>query len=118
MTGLSLLLEQDVKLPIGEQVSVSLWLDDVEFTFPAQVTINKVNRVGLRFNNLSIKQQADLIQCTFARAEAWENWTNLEDTDHPLQGLKEIASLGIKGYRGLWQHIAKLLTKQKAHRVY
>lgn len=118
MTGLSLLPEQDVKLPIGEQVSVSLWLDDVEFTFPAQVTINKVNRVGLRFNNLSIKQQADFIQCTFARAEAWENWTNSEDTDHPLQGLKEIASLGIKGYRGLWQHIAKLLTKQKAHRVY
>lgn len=114
MTGLGLVFQQELDLAAGEPVSISLWLDDIEFSFPALVSISQGNKIGVHFEALSIKQEAELIQCTFARAEAWDDWTNLQDANHPIQGLKEISSLGLRGYRSLWQQMRKLLTKQGA----
>lgn len=114
MTGLGLVFQQALELAVGEQVSASLWLDEIEYSFPALVTLSQDNRIGVRFAALSIKQEAELIQCTFARAEAWDDWTNQQDANHPTQGLKEISSLGLRGYASLWQQMGKLLTKRGA----
>ena len=78
------------------------------------VTLSQDNRIGVRFAALSIKQEAELIQCTFARAEAWDDWTNQQHANHPIQGLKEISSLGLRGYASLWQQMGKLWTKRGA----
>lgn len=114
ITGLGLVFQQALELAVGEQVSASLWLDEIEYSFPALVTLSQDNRIGVRFAALSIKQEAELIQCTFARAEAWDDWTNQQDANHPTQGLKEISSLGLRGYASLWQQMGKLWTKRGA----
>jgi cellulose synthase (UDP-forming) len=112
MTGLGLVTQQALDLPVGERVTVSLWLDDAEYSFPALVTFGQGNKISINFEALSLKQETELIQCTFARAEAWNDWTNQQDANRPIQGLKEIASLGLRGYRGLWQQMSTLLTKR------
>ena len=114
MTGLGLVFQQALELAVGEQVSASLWLDEIEYSFPALVTLSQDNRIGVHFAALSIKQEAELIQCTFARAEAWDDWTNQQDANHPIQGLMEISNLGLRGYRSLWQQMGKQLTKRGA----
>jgi cellulose synthase (UDP-forming) len=112
ITGLGLILPQAGHLPIGERIFASLWLDGVEYKFPALVVLAYGDKLGINFDNLNISQQTNLIQCTFARAEAWDDWTNQLDSDHPMQGLKEIANLGLSGYRNLWQQLANLLVKR------
>lgn len=103
MTGLGLLLKSAQDVAQGQPLWVSLWLDEVEFTFPARVIISHGNKLGIHFDNLNLEQESNLVQCTFARADAWTDWTDEHDADHPMRNLKEIALLGIKGYLSLWR---------------
>ena len=114
MTGLGLVLQQEINRPVGEKVLVSLWLDEIEYRFPALVAISHNNVIALHFEALSIQQEADFIQCTFARTDAWDDWTDQHDADHPLRGLKEISMLGLRGYQSLWQQISKLHNMRSA----
>ena len=100
MTGVGLQLALGSDLVAGQKVQVGLWRGHTECAFPATVALQR-NRseVGLEFEALSIQQQIDLVQCTFARKDVWRNWGDSQDTDRPLQGLREIAELGLRGYR-------------------
>ncbi|RFC38363.1 MAG: cellulose synthase (UDP-forming) [Candidatus Nitrotoga sp. LAW] len=112
MTGLGLMLDQELKLPVKERVWVSLWHDEVEFAFPARVIASHGHKLGIQFDNLSIEQEANFVQCTFARPDAWSNWSDEQGVDRPLQSLKEIAIFGFKGYRSLWRNLGKGLARQ------
>ena len=113
MTGLGLILNRELELPVKERVWVSLWQGEVEFAFPARVIANQGNKLGVQFDNLSIEQEANLVQCTFARVDAWSNWSDKQGADRPLQSLKEIAIFGFKGYRSLWRNLGKGLVRQR-----
>ena len=112
MTGLGLMLDRELKLPVRERVWVSLWHDEVEFAFPARVIASHGHKLGVQFDNLSIEQEANFVQCTFARPDAWSNWSDEQGVDRPLQSLKEIAIFGFKGYRSLWRNLGKGFTRQ------
>ena len=112
MTGLALTLPQAFNLNVGDSVLASLWLDEKELSFPAIIILSQDNKLGIQFDKLSIKQEADLIQCTFAQTDAWEEWADQHDAGHPMQGLKEITNLGLNGYHKLWQHLMLLLNNQ------
>ena len=113
MTGLGLMLDRELELPVKERVWVSLWHGEVEFAFPARIVTSHGNKLGVQFDNLSIEQEANLVQCTFARPDAWRNWSNEQGVDRPLQSLKEIANFGFKGYRSLWRNLGKGLMRQR-----
>jgi hypothetical protein len=57
--------------------------------------------VGLRFEPMSIQQSIDFVQCTFARADSWVVWGDHRKPDKPLQSLKEVALMGLNGFRVL-----------------
>ncbi|BBJ22958.1 UDP-forming cellulose synthase catalytic subunit [Candidatus Nitrotoga sp. AM1P] len=113
MTGLGLLLDRELALPVKERVWVSLWHGEVEFAFPARVIASHGKKLGVQFDNLSIEQEANLVRCTFARADAWSNWSDEQGADRPLQSFKEIAIFGFKGYRSLWRNLGKGLARQR-----
>jgi cellulose synthase (UDP-forming) len=98
MTGLGLQVPPELSIAAGERVHISLWSDAQEHSFAAQVLISKPQSIGLQFEPLSHRQRVQLVQCTFARPDAWLNWKETHDADRPLQGLKEIALLGLQGY--------------------
>jgi cellulose synthase (UDP-forming) len=92
-----------------DRVVVSLWRGTEEFAFPARVASLDPPKVRLRWELQTLEQEATLVQCTFARADAWAAWANGRATDRPLKGLREVLSLGLTGYRRLSEHVVSHL---------
>ena len=96
-SGVGLRVPQGLKLETGSQVEVSLFRSDEEGTFPAQVTFSGGGRLGLRFEGLSLRQQADIARLTFARADAWIDFWGNRQQDKPLTSLKSVMVIGMRG---------------------
>lgn len=111
MTGVGLTLPEGTLLTVGEKVHVGLWRGETECTFPATVILHRGQiATGLQFDAMTREQQIDLVQCTFARPDTWQQWNDSHDTDRPLHGLQEIAQLGVVGYRKFWASLVDAAT--------
>lgn len=106
MTGLGLQMTEIPGIERDERIHVSLWRDTHDRAFPAHVVVSNNKTVGIQFEPMTREQEIALVQCTFARPDAWVNWNSTNDTDKPLHGLKEIAIVGIQGYKKLFTSIA------------
>lgn len=119
--GLGIKLPHDEKLPIGQLLSVALVRGDEEFSFPARVAVCAGRRVGLKFEDLSVETEARLVQCTFARADAWHDWHATLQADTPATGVREVLIHAWSGYRGvgssLWQGVQGLAEKSGGYLV-
>jgi cellulose synthase (UDP-forming) len=82
---------------MGSSVSVSLFRSDEEGVFPAIVTFSGKGRLGVKFDNLSLHQQAELASLTFARADAWIATWGTGQRDKPLRSLKSVIVIGLRG---------------------
>lgn len=103
MTGIGLKVGDDADIAVGARVEVGLWMGDLEQAFPATVMLGKAKgMIGLEFDELHRDQQVALVQCTFARPDAWRDWGDQHSQDSPLRGLSEIAQLGLSTYKRLW----------------
>lgn len=86
-------------------VQVGLNRGDREFLFPATLRHIESGRVEAHFSDLRPEQEAQLIQCTFGRADAWLNWQELEVKDRALNGLKDVLHRGLIGYGRLFKWV-------------
>ena len=96
-SGVGLRVPNELQLETGSEVHVSLFRTDEEGTFPAQVTFSGGGRLGLRFEGLSLQQQADLARLTFGRADAWIDFWGNRQHDKPLTSLKSVMVIGVRG---------------------
>ena len=96
-SGVGLRVPNELQLETGSEVHVSLFRTDEEGTFPAQVTFSGGGRLGLRFEGLSLQQQADIARLTFARADAWIDFWGNRQHDKPLTSLKSVMVIGVRG---------------------
>lgn len=88
-----------------EVVMVSLWRGEEELAFPARVTAIAAPQLRLRWESLSQEQEAALVQCTFARADAWVGWADQRPIDRPMENLYGVVAMGWAGYRRLGEQI-------------
>lgn len=95
--GLGLAVPPDVDIPMGSRLAVSLFRSDEEGVFPAVVTFSGKGRLGVKFDNLSLHQQAELASLTFARADAWIATWGTGQRDKPLRSLKSVIVIGLRG---------------------
>lgn len=95
--GLGLAVPPDVDIPMGSRLAVSLFRSDEEGVFPAIVTFSGKGRLGVKFDNLSLHQQAELASLTFARADAWIATWGTGQRDKPLRSLKSVIVIGLRG---------------------
>ncbi|QBE65790.1 UDP-forming cellulose synthase catalytic subunit [Pseudoduganella lutea] len=84
-------------LQAGDSVLVSLWRGDEEHAFHASVIGADATRVRLQWQLASQEEQSMLVQCTFARADAWVDWAEGRPADRPLDGLKNVLRIGLRG---------------------
>lgn len=81
------------------QVMVSLWHGTEERIFPAQVMAIVGDQLRLKWELHGGQQEADLVQCTFGRADAWVEWGKDRAADRPSESMKDVLSIGVLGYR-------------------
>jgi cellulose synthase (UDP-forming) len=80
-------------------VQVALWRGHAEYAFPARVVGQGGRKLRLRWELESNEQRMQLVQCTFARADAWVSWAHGRRADRPLRGLRNVLVTGAAGYR-------------------
>ncbi|WP_233886728.1 UDP-forming cellulose synthase catalytic subunit [Paraburkholderia flagellata] len=104
--GLGLVLPEDAPLPQrGERVVVSVFRDDYEGKFPAEVQVCRGRTVGVSFPALTIDQERDLMRVTFSRADSWiASWGRYRP-DRPLRSLFEVLGVGMRGLKELFRHL-------------
>ena len=112
--GLGLAVPPDVDIPVGSRLAVSLFRSDEEGVFPATVTFSGKGRVGVKFEGLSLRQQAELASLTFARADAWIATWGTGQRDKPLRSLKSVIVTGLRGMRQLTATAFKSLKPLKS----
>lgn len=111
--GLGLVMPALDMVPLHSMTRVSLFQGDQEYVFPARVVFAKGAILGVEFEELTLQQQMDFVQCTLARADMWVDWSDRQEIDKPLKGLQEIFVHSRRGYQHL---VANLL--DYSNRVY
>ena len=107
--GLGIHCPDSLQFEQQQAVLISLSLGKREFSFSAKVINSGSGRIGVAFDELTMEQEKNLIQCTFARADAWINWNNDRPVDRPLNSLGEIFVIGCRGYKRIIRSFAPAL---------
>lgn len=82
----------------GESVTLLLRRGQQEYAFPCSVSRVFGHHVGVQLQHMTTQQQIDFIQCTFARADSWVVREDSFPEDKPLESLREVLGLGVRGY--------------------
>jgi cellulose synthase (UDP-forming) len=97
--GLSVILPAALKIEQQQRLNISLYRSGEEFIFPTEaVRMNKL-QLSLKFHELNLQQESELVQCSFVRANAWvDSWGHAKQ-DKPLRALGQIFRIGAGGIR-------------------
>lgn len=110
--GFGLNLSSELSVTIGEPVQIALFNGNEESVFEGTVVFNRNNKVGLSLDNLSLQQQVDLAQITFARADIWAaTWSQVKP-DTPFMAMRQIGRISRRGLALLFRETV-LSLKQK-----
>ncbi len=99
--GVGLRLREPASLELQAPVQVTLQRGASIHTFPGRLVRIHEEQIGVRFDALTTEQEAELVQCTFGRADAWIDWRRHRPLDHPLRSLLNMFSTGFAGYHRL-----------------
>lgn len=96
--GVGLELAETRDLAEGTEIMLVLERGDREYVFPGQVVRARGRNLGISLAVLDQQQRIDYVQCTFARADNWLNWTDAHVPDRPLRSFFDVLALGFTGY--------------------
>ena len=95
--GLRVRLPPGVMLPEQTPVTLALLRGDHAALFSALIVFRQGEHHGLRFDPMTLQQQMDLVEITFARADAWIDHAARHAPDRPAHALRQIVGLGVRG---------------------
>lgn len=111
-SGLGLRIEPKcVAIEKSEKVYVLISRDEREFAFPARIASINENFVDVLFENLTLQQQLDYIQCTYSRSDAWLLWQQNLSQEKLLLNIKAIIMAGLYGYIILARKLPEFITR-------
>ena len=88
----------------GDTLTLSLPQGSERLALTACVTGTTRRGVRMRWVEPTPEQQQALVECTFARHDAWASWTQGRRPDRLLASLFEVLAVGLAGYRRLAHH--------------
>ena len=109
-TGLGLRVPADADIPLDEPMHVSLYRGTEEGIFPATAAFRRGDHLGLQFKDLSVQQEVDLAQMTFARADTWAQAWGSHERDSMPAAFAEILRVAMKGFWDLARSTGRLAT--------
>ncbi len=100
-----------VTIEKSEKVYVLISRYEREFAFPARIVSINHDFVDVLFENLTLQQQLDYIQCTYSRSDAWLSWQQNFSQEKSLSSIKTIIMIGLYGYIILARKLPKFITR-------
>lgn len=104
--GVGLELPKGLLLREGDLVNLILVDGAQQIAVKLQVKSLRGQSVGTRVLFETYEQERAFLRATFARADAWLGWRPEDSVDKPIQSLREVVGIGIKGYQRLLLHLA------------
>jgi len=104
--GLGFRLPDGVSVPQGERVQISLFRNQQLSVFPAIVVFSRDGLLGAQFDQLSLRQQSELVRLTFSRADTWASTWGSGQVDTPLAALRDVSGIGLRGIYELFKATA------------
>lgn len=95
--GLGIVLPAQLSLERGSTIGVTLSRGSTDYYFRAAVARHSGLHLGLKFEDWSYEKEAQLVQCTFGRADAWVRWEEALVPDSPLRSFVEVVEMGYQG---------------------
>ncbi|POZ62894.1 UDP-forming cellulose synthase catalytic subunit [Chromobacterium alticapitis] len=99
--ALQLTSQSRLKLPRDTELDLSLRVEGRSYAFPCRLVFSKGDRLSVRFVDLTLPQQSDLVQCTFGRSDAWEEREERQEEESPMRSAVDIMRFGWHSLRGL-----------------
>ncbi|MFD2645176.1 UDP-forming cellulose synthase catalytic subunit [Pseudomonas japonica] len=96
-SGMGLKLPADLALSKDLEVQVTLYRGGQTCELPARVMFSRNGMAGLRFRELTLRQQSDMVRLTFSRADTWASTWGGAKTDTPLHALRDVSRVGLRG---------------------
>jgi cellulose synthase (UDP-forming) len=96
--GLALALPDAIEFETGLPIGIVLNLGAEQFYFEASVSRSAGRHLGVRFENMTMEKERQLVQCTYGRADAWLQADVSHKADLPLRSLVEVIVMGYEGY--------------------
>ena len=112
--GFGLTLPGSVDLPKDTLLKVALNRGGLEIPFPARVVMRRGDRLGLRFENLTPRDELGLVQCTFGRADAWLEEAEGKREKSIFQSFSEVVATSGRGYASLLRNISAAVSARWA----
>ncbi len=102
-SGVGVKLPRDLALEKDMEVQVTLHRGGQACVLPARVMFSRNGMAGMRFKELSLRQQSDMVRLTFSRADTWASTWGGAKTDTPLHALRDVGKVGLRGMYDLGQ---------------
>ncbi|QLZ68414.1 UDP-forming cellulose synthase catalytic subunit [Legionella sp. PC1000] len=96
--GVGIQMEEQDLFHTGEEITLLLKRGKDEFAFPGTIAFTFYRNAGIKLHELSLRQNIDFIQCTFARADVWSLWQEEFSQDKPLKSMRDVFALDLRGY--------------------
>lgn len=107
--GLGIRLPGPIPVEVGDTLNLSLFRGEEERIFPAHIVFKNSQRIGIQFRDLSVEQQVELAQVTFARADLWAQTWQDTTPDKPLKAVVQIGRIGLHGIGLLFSETARVI---------
>lgn len=96
-SGVGLQLPEPGLVDKGASVQVTLLRNNQTCVLPANVVFAKGRTAGARFKPLTLRQQSDMVRMTFSRADTWAQAWGSSKPDTPLEALRDVSAIGVRG---------------------
>jgi cellulose synthase (UDP-forming) len=104
--GLGFRLPDGIDIPKGERVQISLFRNQQLSVFPAVIVFSRDGLLGAQFDQLTLRQQSELVRLTFSRADTWAATWGGGQVDTPLAALRDVSGIGLRGIYELFKATA------------
>jgi cellulose synthase (UDP-forming) len=101
--GLGFRLPDGIEIPKGERVKISLFRKQQLSVFPAVIVFSRGDLLGAQFDQLTLRQQSELIRLTFSRADTWASTWGNGQVDTPLAALRDVSGIALRGIYELFK---------------
>ncbi|MGE8405493.1 MAG: UDP-forming cellulose synthase catalytic subunit [Pseudomonas sp.] len=100
-SGVGVRLPDGLTLTKDMELHVTLHRQGQACVLPARVMFARGNMAGMRFKELTLRQQSDMVRLTFSRADTWASTWGGSNTDTPLGALRDVSKVGLRGMADL-----------------